>query len=46
MIFNGEIYNHHEIRMSWTAFLKEKWVGHSDTETLLEAIEYWDWNQL
>lgn len=41
MIFNGEIYNHHEIRMELDRLSQRKWVGHSDTETLLEAIEYW-----
>ena len=39
LVFNGEIYNHLEIR----AEIKKKgfdvvWRGHSDTETLLEAI--------
>ena len=35
IIFNGEIYNHLEIRKSINA----KWRGHSDTETILESIE-------
>lgn len=42
LIFNGEIYNHLEIR---EALNRERggisWRGHSDTETLLAAIEQW-----
>ena len=41
MIFNGEIYNHNEIRMELNSLHERKWTGHSDTETLLEAIEQW-----
>jgi asparagine synthase (glutamine-hydrolysing) len=42
LIYNGEIYNHLSIRHG----LEErkaapKWRGHSDTETLLAAIEHW-----
>ena len=33
--FNGEIYNHLELRKSF----KGNWRGHSDTETILEVIE-------
>jgi asparagine synthase (glutamine-hydrolysing) len=41
IVFNGEIYNHLEIRN----VLEEKgykvnWKGHSDTETLLASIDY------
>uniref|UniRef100_UPI0040497561 asparagine synthase (glutamine-hydrolyzing) n=1 Tax=Flavobacterium sp. TaxID=239 RepID=UPI0040497561 len=40
LIYNGEIYNHSELRKKIEkktgAF---KWSGHSDTETLLESIE-------
>jgi len=36
IVFNGEIYNHLEIRASLS---DHPWVGHSDTETLLAAIE-------
>ena len=42
MAFNGEIYNHLEIRaelLSVGAALT--WRGHSDTETLLAGFEYW-----
>jgi asparagine synthase (glutamine-hydrolysing) len=34
IVYNGEIYNHLELRAS----LKANWRGHSDTETLIEAI--------
>jgi asparagine synthase (glutamine-hydrolysing) len=40
--FNGEIYNHvklrHELDRSTTS---NRWRGHSDTETLLAAIDTW-----
>ena len=42
--FNGEIYNHAEIRreLETTGHAPENgWRGHSDTETLLEAIASW-----
>lgn len=35
--FNGEIYNHLEIRKS----LNVAWRGHSDTETLVEGLAAW-----
>lgn len=38
IVFNGEIYNHVDLRMSLTGVA---WRGHSDTETLLAAIEAW-----
>jgi asparagine synthase (glutamine-hydrolysing) len=38
LVFNGEIYNHLELRRELE---REKWRGHSDTETLLAAIEAW-----
>ncbi|MDR1910762.1 MAG: asparagine synthase (glutamine-hydrolyzing) [Helicobacteraceae bacterium] len=34
IVYNGEIYNHLELRRALTA----NWRGHSDTETLLESI--------
>lgn len=42
LVFNGEIYNHLDIR----ADLKKQggalaWRGHSDTETLLAALRHW-----
>ncbi len=40
--FNGEIYNHLSIRADLAATgAAPDWKGHSDTETLLAAIEYW-----
>jgi asparagine synthase (glutamine-hydrolysing) len=38
IVFNGEIYNHLELRKKLASF---PWRGHSDTETLLEAIDVW-----
>lgn len=38
IVFNGEIYNHLELRSALTS---ERWRGHSDTETLLAACERW-----
>lgn len=37
LTFNGEIYNHLDIRRD----LARSWRGHSDTETLVEAISQW-----
>lgn len=40
--FNGEIYNHLNIRADLESLgLTPNWRGHSDTETLLAAIEAW-----
>ncbi len=36
--FNGEIYNHAELRVH---LAEHVWHGHSDTETLLAAFEFW-----
>ena len=42
LCFNGEIYNHHDIRKMLDAeAAAPRWKGHSDTETLLEAIARW-----
>lgn len=42
IVFNGEIYNHQEIRAELEANLGwVDWRGHSDTETLLTAISMW-----
>jgi len=43
LVFNGEIYNHRAIRRDLEAagVLQRPWIGHSDTETLLAAIEAW-----
>lgn len=40
--FNGEIYNHQQLRAQLgSEGLRCEWKGHSDTETLLAAIEHW-----
>ena len=40
--FNGEIYNHHALREELEALnAAPDWRSHSDTETLLAAIEHW-----
>ena len=40
--YNGEIYNHLEIRKELKRInLNIKWRSNSDTETLLEALEFW-----
>ena len=43
MVFNGEIYNHLEIRdkLQSTSHQLLDWRGHSDTETLLAAFVDW-----
>lgn len=38
IVFNGEIYNHLELRKELAA---QSWQGHSDTETLLSGFEAW-----
>lgn len=44
--FNGEIYNHLSIRAEIESEIPDvKWLGHSDTETLLAAIELWGLEQ-
>lgn len=40
--YNGEIYNHLELRSEMEAeALAPAWRGHSDTETLLAAVDTW-----
>lgn len=40
--FNGEIYNHAEIRAELVATGKHKWItDHSDTEMIIHAFEEW-----
>lgn len=42
IVYNGEIYNHAEIRAELIeSGANVRWRGHSDTETLLAAIEQW-----
>jgi asparagine synthase (glutamine-hydrolysing) len=42
LTYNGEIYNHLEIRHELKKNnFNSKWQGNSDTETLLQAIDYW-----
>ena len=42
LVFNGEIYNHQDLRRQLNADCQGiSWRGHSDTETLLAAIECW-----
>ena len=42
IVFNGEIYNHLELRCALEASgAAPGWHGHSDTETLLAGISHW-----
>jgi len=41
IVFNGEIYNHREIRHKLDVAGCVNWRGYSDTESLLEAIDSW-----
>lgn len=42
LVFNGEVYNHAELRAELAAQgAAPEWRGHSDTETLLAAFEAW-----
>lgn len=42
LVFNGEIYNHAELRDALEAESGPRdWRGHSDTETLLAGVERW-----
>lgn len=41
LVFNGEIYNHAEVRGRLDSLGERSWRGTSDTEVLLEAIEEW-----
>ncbi|MCU1385399.1 MAG: asparagine synthase (glutamine-hydrolyzing) [Acidobacteria bacterium] len=42
IVFNGEIYNHAEIRRELTASGRHQWkTDHSDTEVILHAFEEW-----
>jgi len=39
--FNGEIYNHLDLRCELEKIVTCHWQGHSDTETLLAGFEVW-----
>ncbi len=41
LVFNGEIYNHLDIRRQLEQSESVEWRGTSDTETLVTAIEHW-----
>jgi asparagine synthase (glutamine-hydrolysing) len=41
LTFNGEIYNHLDIRRELEAAGAIEWRGHSDTETLVHAVARW-----
>ena len=42
LCFNGEVYNHKSLRRDLDRVLSNRlWVGQSDAETLLAAIEHW-----
>lgn len=41
IVFNGEIYNHLELRKELKKTLSVNWRGHSDTETLLACFTRW-----
>ena len=41
VVLNGEIYNHMALRAELELKGAIAWRGHSDTETLLEAVEQW-----
>lgn len=45
--FNGEIYNHLELRqqLESTQSLRQPWNGHSDTETFLALVDAWGLHQ-
>jgi asparagine synthase (glutamine-hydrolysing) len=44
LTFNGEIYNHLDLRLAMGK-LAPNWKGHSDTETLLSAFSIWGINE-
>ncbi|WP_020592879.1 asparagine synthase (glutamine-hydrolyzing) [Kiloniella laminariae] len=46
IVFNGEIYNHGELRRALEGEGTIEWRGHSDTETLLMGISLWGLKQV
>ena len=45
IVFNGEIYNHFELRKN-KVFRDVHWRGHSDTETILYTLDQWGLEKL
>jgi len=45
IVFNGEVYNHAELRQALGTPDGLSWRGHSDTEVMLEAICRWGLDQ-
>ena len=46
MSFNGEIYNHRELRRELNSqYTSIRWKGTSDTETILEGFSHWGINK-
>lgn len=41
LTYNGEIYNHEELRQELNGLGTRAWQGHSDTEVLLAGFEAW-----
>ncbi|MBW8309553.1 MAG: asparagine synthase (glutamine-hydrolyzing) [Candidatus Paracaedibacteraceae bacterium] len=41
IIFNGECYNYQKIRAELDAVSPRQWRGQTDTEVIVEAIDYW-----
>lgn len=41
LVFNGEIYNHQELRDALDREAPQRWAGHSDTETLVAGFRAW-----
>lgn len=41
VVFNGEIYNHQQLRAELERSGQGSWRGHSDTETLLAGFDRW-----
>ncbi|NWB91696.1 asparagine synthase (glutamine-hydrolyzing) [Pseudomonas agarici] len=41
IVFNGEIYNHEDLRKEIDTTHRIKWRGHSDTEVLLACLIHW-----